>query len=101
MNYRDARKVIQELSQKTFVCNEHYIETDSGYIITTKEKQARAKKQTNGDMLRSMTDNELAEWLYYHFENYVFITEDEVLNWLKKKRKVEVDKGGKRNISRK
>lgn len=38
--------------------------------------------KTNADRIRHMTDEELAEWLHYHYENYVFITESEVLEWL-------------------
>ena len=38
--------------------------------------------KTHADRIRNMTDEELAEWLHYHYENYVFITESEVLEWL-------------------
>ena len=65
MDIKDARKIIKDLSEKSFVCSEHYIETESGYVITTKEKRkyARSKKQTNADRIRNMTDEELAEFL--------------------------------------
>ena len=84
MDVKDARKIIKDLSEKTFICSEHCIETESGYVITTKEKRkyARSKKQTNADRIRNMSDEELAEWLHYHYENYVFVTESEVLEWL-------------------
>lgn len=38
MNRNDVKKVIEDLNEKPFVCTEHYIETTSGFIITTKEK---------------------------------------------------------------
>lgn len=73
MDVKDARKIIKDLSEKTFICSEYCIETESGYVITTKERQkyARSKKQTNADRIRNMTDEELAEWLHNicQFEN--------------------------------
>lgn len=62
MDVKDARKIIKDLSEKTFICSEYCIETESGYVITTKERQkyARSKKQTNADRIRNMTDEELA-----------------------------------------
>lgn len=65
MNTKDAKNVVKDLSEKPFVCSEHCIETESGYVITTKEKQkyARNKKRTNADRIRSMTDGELAVYL--------------------------------------
>lgn len=65
MNRNDVKKVIEDLTEKPFVCAEHYIETTSGFIITTKEKSKyhRATKQTNADRIRSMSDEELAEFL--------------------------------------
>ena len=65
MNKKDAEKIIKDLSEKPFVCSEHCIETESGYVITTKEKRkyARSKKQTNADRIRNMTDEELAKFL--------------------------------------
>ena len=65
MNKKDAEIIIKDLSEKPFACSKHYIETESGYVITTKEKQkyARSKKQTNADRIRNMTDEELAEFL--------------------------------------
>lgn len=47
-------------------------------------------KQTNADRIRNMTDEELADWLQWHFDTYVFNTEDEVLKWLQ----AEVKEGG-------
>ena len=66
MNKKDAEKIIKDLSEKPFVCSEHCIETESGYVITTKEKQkyARSKKQTNADRIRNMSDEELADFLH-------------------------------------
>ena len=65
MDIKDAKAVIKDLSEKPFICSEHTIETDSGYVITTKEKSkyARAKKQTNADRIRAMTDEQLADFL--------------------------------------
>ena len=62
MNKKDVGIIIKDLSEKPFVCSEHYIETESGYVITTKEKRkyARRKPQTNADRIRNMTDEELA-----------------------------------------
>lgn len=62
MNNKDAENIIKDLSEKPFVCSEHCIETESGYVITTKEKSkyARSKKQTNADRIRNMTVEELA-----------------------------------------
>ena len=37
MNKKDAEKIIKDLSEKPFVCSEHCIETESGYVITKKE----------------------------------------------------------------
>lgn len=66
MDIKDARKIVKDLSEKPFVCSEYCIETESGYVITTKEKQkyARSKKQTNADRIRNMSDEELAEWIH-------------------------------------
>lgn len=66
MDVKDARKIIKDLSEKTFICSEHCIETESGYVITTKEKRkyARSKKQTNADRIRNMSDEELAEFMF-------------------------------------
>ena len=48
MNRNDVKKVIEDLTEKPFVCAEHYIETTSGFIITTKEKSKyhRATKRS-------------------------------------------------------
>ena len=66
MNKKDAEKIIKDLSEKPFVCSEHCIETESGYVITTKEKRkyARNKKQTNADRIRNMSDADLADMLH-------------------------------------
>ena len=45
--------------------------------------------KTNADRIRNMSDEELAEWLHYHYENYVFITESEVMEWLQAEVKEE------------
>lgn len=37
MNVKDARKVIDDLRNKPFLCSDEAIETDSGYVITRKE----------------------------------------------------------------
>lgn len=65
MNRNDVKRVIEDLTEKPFVCTEHFIETTSGFIITTKEKSKyhRAKPQINADRIRAMSDEELAEFL--------------------------------------
>ena len=65
MNKKDAEKIIKDLSEKPFVCSEHCIETESGYVIKTKEKRkyTRSKKPTNADRIRNMTDEELAKFM--------------------------------------
>lgn len=37
MNADDAKKVLQDLTEKPVICGDRYIETDSGYVITSKE----------------------------------------------------------------
>ena len=57
MNKKDAEKVIEDLKDKPFICGESTIETDSGYVISLKTDQ---HIKTNADLIRSMTDEELA-----------------------------------------
>lgn len=59
MNKKDAEKIIKYLSEKPFVCSEHCIETEK-YFITEK---VQSKPMTNADVIRNMTDEELAEFL--------------------------------------
>ena len=62
MDITDARNVIKELKEKPFICSQYTIETESGYVITTKSKRpyCNSKKHTNADRIRSMSDEELA-----------------------------------------
>ena len=64
MDITDARNVIKDLNEKPFICSQYTIETESGYVITTKSKRpyCNSKKHTNADRIRSMSDDELAEW---------------------------------------
>lgn len=49
MNIEDARKVINDLESKPFLCSDTEIQTDSGYIITRKEgKKNGDQKRTEG-----------------------------------------------------
>lgn len=65
MDITDARNVIKDLQEKQFICSQYTIETESGYVITTKSKRpyCKPKKQTKADRIRSMSDEELAEFL--------------------------------------
>ena len=47
MDIKDARKVINDLENKPFLCSDTEIQTESGYIITRKEVK------TNGDQKRT------------------------------------------------
>ena len=60
MNKKDAEKVIEDLKDKPFICLEFTIETDSGYVISLKPDQ---HIKTNADRIRSMSDEELAEFM--------------------------------------
>lgn len=40
----------------------------------------KSNKQTNADRIRSMSDEELADWIYYH--NTKFSSEKQWLGWL-------------------
>lgn len=56
MNIRDARKVIDDLQNKPFLCSDEKIETDSGYVITRKEVEKNGNKKrtkSTGNMHRS------------------------------------------------
>ena len=65
MDITDARNVIKELKEKPFICSQYTIETESGYVITTKSKRpyCNSKKHTNADRIRSMSDEELAYFI--------------------------------------
>ena len=101
MNKKDAENIIKDLSEKPFLCSEHCIETESGYVITTKEKRkyVRSKKQTNADRIRNMTDEELAEFLvtvncaYCKHENTEKDCEDCFLEWLQAEAKEGTENG--------
>ena len=58
----DARNVLKDLQEKQFICSQYAIETESGYVITTKSKRpyCKPKKQTNADRIRAMSDEDLA-----------------------------------------
>ena len=70
MDITDARNVIKDLKEKPFICSQYTIETESGYVITTKSKRpyCNPKKHTNADRIRSMSDEELAK------ENIYFVS---------------------------
>lgn len=56
MNIKDARKIIDDLQNKPFLCSDEAIETDSGYVITRKEVKANGNKERakgTGNMHRS------------------------------------------------
>ena len=55
MDISDAKNVIKDLQEKPFICGQNTIETESGYVIK--------KKLTNADRIRSMCDEELAEFI--------------------------------------
>lgn len=58
MDINDAKAVIKGLQEKPFICSENAIETDNGYVI-----KRIPKKYSNADKIRSMSDEELAEYL--------------------------------------
>ena len=58
MNINDAKAVIKGLQEKPFICSENAIETDNGFVI-----KRIPKKYSNADKIRSMNDEELAEFL--------------------------------------
>ena len=66
MDITDARNVIKELKEKPFICSQYTIETESGYVITTKSKRpyCNSKKHTNADRIRSFSDEELADYIF-------------------------------------
>lgn len=37
MDREDAKKVIENLSEKPFICSDEWIEVAGGYLLTTKE----------------------------------------------------------------
>lgn len=39
MTIEDAKRVIESLSEKTFICGNDFIETDNGYLIIKKESR--------------------------------------------------------------
>ena len=65
MDITDARNVIKELKEKPFICSKYTIETESGYVITTKSKRpyCNSKKHTNADRIRAMSEEELEEFI--------------------------------------
>ncbi|MBO5208051.1 MAG: hypothetical protein J6B68_01765 [Lachnospiraceae bacterium] len=63
MDITDAKRVIKDLQDKLFICGKYTIETDSGYVITTKSKRPYCRKKTNADRIQSMSIDELAKFL--------------------------------------
>lgn len=56
MNIKDARKIVDDLQNKSFLCSDEAIETDSGYVITRKEVKTNGNKErakSTGNMHRS------------------------------------------------
>lgn len=56
MNIKDARKVIEDLQNKPFLCSDEAIETDSGYVIIRKGVKKCGNKErakSTGNMYRS------------------------------------------------
>ena len=45
MSRKEVEEVIDNLSNKPFICGENEIETDNGYVITKKEHYEILKKQ--------------------------------------------------------
>ena len=45
MSRKEVEKVIENVSNKPFICGENEIETDNGYVITTKEHYESLKKK--------------------------------------------------------
>jgi hypothetical protein len=68
MDRNDAKRVIKDLKEKPYIFTKDYIETASGFIITV-NNTTEQKKQTNADHIRSMSDEELAEFLVEHHRN--------------------------------
>lgn len=88
MDITDAKNVIKDLKEKPFICSQYTIETESGYVITTKSKRpyCNPKKHTNADRIRSMSDEELAEFLCkvkadYQWVDHEFPSEEECGEW--------------------
>lgn len=79
MNINDAKAVIKGLQEKPFICSENAIETDNGYII-----KRIPKKYSNADKIRSMNDEELAEFLqrFGTFNQPCSLSVGEPLKWL-------------------
>ena len=89
MDITDARNVIKDLNEKPFICSQYTIETESGYVITTKSKRpyCNPKKHTNADRIRNMSDEELAEFLCkvksdYQWADHEFPSEEECGEWV-------------------
>lgn len=76
MDITDAGNVIKDLREKPFICSQYTIETESGYVITTKSKRPYCKpmKHTNADRIRTMSDEELAEFIKHISHNCLMNT---------------------------
>lgn len=59
MDINDAKAVIKGLQEKPFICSENAIETNNGFVI-----KRIPQKYSKADKIRSMNDEELAEYLY-------------------------------------
>lgn len=56
MDIKDAKKVIDDLQNKPFLCSKEAIETDSGYAITqkgVKGNEDKKRAESTGNMYRS------------------------------------------------
>ena len=71
-------RLLQNSVPKLLITEEEVAKIDCDKVLI----KLKPKPMTNADRIRNMSDEELAEWLHYHYENYVFITESEVLEWL-------------------
>lgn len=58
MDINDVKAVIKGLQEKPFICSENAIKTDNGYVI-----KRIPQKYSKADKIRSMNDEELAEFL--------------------------------------
>ena len=58
MDINDAKAVIKGLQEKPFICSENAIETNNGFVI-----KRIPQKYSKADKIRSMNDEELAEFL--------------------------------------
>ena len=65
MDIKDARKVIENLQTRPYICSENTIELDNGYVIAKKEYfkelQRKADKRSNAVAKRHRKEKEEEE----------------------------------------